>query len=151
MMIDPATLAALDAAGALNLGERLAFERGLSTVSAEVRAEVAACREVAVAIAEGWSAPVVPAAHVRDWLMSRINDTLRPVPPGISLRFAHDDDWVPHSVPGVRMKVLAVNRDRGYAAVLLDMEPGVRYPAHHHGGAEEQVRADVRRWVDAGD
>ena len=137
MAIDAGTLAALDAAGALDREERRAFERALATFAADVRAEVAACREAAVAIAESSLAEVGPAAHVRDRLMSRIGDTLRPAPPGFSFRFAHDDDWVAHRVPGVRMKVLAVNRGSGYAALLLDLEPGVRYPAHHHAGAEE--------------
>ena len=44
---------------------------------------------------------------------------------------------MPHPVPGIRMKVLALNKQRGYATLLLDVEPGTRFPAHHHGGAEE--------------
>jgi anti-sigma factor ChrR (cupin superfamily) len=35
------------------------------------------------------------------------------------------------------MKVLALNREAGYAALLLDVAPGTRFPAHHHAGAEE--------------
>jgi len=35
------------------------------------------------------------------------------------------------------MKILAVNTRRGYATLLLDVAPGTRFPAHHHGGAEE--------------
>jgi anti-sigma factor ChrR (cupin superfamily) len=60
-----------------------------------------------------------------------------PVPTGFSFRFAADADWRPHPVPGIRMKVLALNRATGYATLLLDVAPGTRYPAHHHGGAEE--------------
>ena len=30
-----------------------------------------------------------------------------------------------------------MNRDSGYATLLLDVAPGTRFPAHHHGGAEE--------------
>ena len=61
----------------------------------------------------------------------------RPVPEGFSFRFAADADWGPHPVPGIRMKVLALNRAAGYATLLLDVAPGTRFPAHHHGGAEE--------------
>ena len=43
----------------------------------------------------------------------------------------------PHPVPGIRMRVLSVNRDNGYATLLLDVDPGTRFPAHHHAGAEE--------------
>ena len=35
------------------------------------------------------------------------------------------------------MRVLALNRNRGYATLLLDVAPGTRFPPHHHGGAEE--------------
>jgi quercetin dioxygenase-like cupin family protein len=137
MTIDFDEMAALDAAGALGPEERRAFEAALAAAPVEVRAEVAACRDAAVAIAEGWSADSEPPAAIRDRLLARVGETLRPVPRGFSFRFAADDDWLPHPVPGIRMKVLAVNRDRGYAALLLDVEAGTRFPAHHHAGAEE--------------
>jgi len=57
--------------------------------------------------------------------------------PGFHFVWEADDDWMPHPVPGIRMKVLALNRPRGYATLLLDVQPGTRFPAHHHGGAEE--------------
>jgi hypothetical protein len=65
---------------------------------------------------------VVPRAEVKRRLMARL--TPSPVPDGFSLRMADDDDWVPHPVPGIRMKVLSVNRASGYATLLLDMAPG---------------------------
>jgi anti-sigma factor ChrR (cupin superfamily) len=68
-------------------------------------------------------------------LMARIAQV--PVPDGFSLRMAAEDEWVPHPVPGIRMKVLSVNRASGYATLLLDVSPGVRFPAHHHSAAEE--------------
>jgi quercetin dioxygenase-like cupin family protein len=60
-----------------------------------------------------------------------------PVPEGFSFRFAADADWMPHPVPGIRMKVLALNHAAGYATLLLDVAPGTRFPAHHHRAAEE--------------
>ena len=30
-----------------------------------------------------------------------------------------------------------MNRERGYATLLLDVKPGTRFPEHHHAGAEE--------------
>jgi anti-sigma factor ChrR (cupin superfamily) len=59
------------------------------------------------------------------------------VPSGFSFRFDAEPDWLPHAVAGIRMKVLALNRDSGYATLLLDVAPGTTFPAHHHGGAEE--------------
>src|SRR5690606_37637819 len=79
----------------------------------------------------------VPSADVKRRLMARIGEAVSPVPEGFSFRFVRDDDWLDHPIPGIRMKVLAVNRERGYAALLLDVKPGTRYPAHHHAGAEE--------------
>jgi quercetin dioxygenase-like cupin family protein len=89
-----------------------------------------------------------PAAGVRDQLMARVHALpLASGPdarsahaddvPGFSFTWADDDRWLPHPVPGIRMKILALNRQRGYATLLLDVEPGTRFPAHHHGGAEE--------------
>jgi quercetin dioxygenase-like cupin family protein len=57
--------------------------------------------------------------------------------PGFAIRWSPDDDWVPHPVPGIRMKVLSINRRNGYATLLLDVAPGTRFPAHHHDGDEE--------------
>ncbi len=59
------------------------------------------------------------------------------VPAGFVFKFSADDGWVPHPVPGIRMRVLAMNRARGYATILLDVKPGTRFPEHHHSGAEE--------------
>jgi len=90
---------------------------------------------VALALAEASSGPA-PRPSVKAQLMARLAEDA-PVPVGFSLRFAPDDDWVPHPVPGIRMKVLSVNRRSGYATLLLDVQPGTRFPAHHHGGDEE--------------
>ncbi len=56
---------------------------------------------------------------------------------GFVFRFERDADWVPHPVPGIRMKVLALNKRTGYATLLLDVEPGTRFPPHHHTDDEE--------------
>ena len=79
------------------------------------------------------SGPVSP--DLKQRLMTRVRKATEPA--GFSFSWRADDVWLPHAVPGIRMKVLAVNRQRGYATLLLDVEPGTRFPAHHHGGAEE--------------
>ena len=33
--------------------------------------------------------------------------------------------------------ILSKNDRRGYATLILDVAPGIRFPAHHHGGDEE--------------
>src|SRR4029453_10939107 len=90
---------------------------------------------VALALAEASSGPV-PRPIVKTRLMARLIEDA-PIPAGFSLRFAPEDDWEPYPVPGIRMKVLSVNRRSGYATLLLDIQPGTRFPAHHHEGDEE--------------
>jgi quercetin dioxygenase-like cupin family protein len=90
---------------------------------------------VAVALAAQASGPA-PRSSVKTTLMSRIAQAA-PVPAGFRLRFDADDDWQPHPVPGIRMKVLSLNQRNGYATLLLDVKPGTRFPAHHHDGDEE--------------
>lgn len=90
---------------------------------------------VAIALAElAWGETPRPA--VRSQLMARLRGGA-PAPAGFAFRLAPDDDWLPHPVPGIRMKVLAMNRRAGYATLLLDVAPGTRFPAHHHDGNEE--------------
>jgi len=76
-----------------------------------------------------------PAPDLKRRLMQRVHETTEPA--GFAFAWRVDDTWMPHPVPGIRMKVLALNKRRGYATLLLDVQPGTRFPAHHHGGAEE--------------
>jgi anti-sigma factor ChrR (cupin superfamily) len=72
---------------------------------------------------------------VKQRLMARVREAAEPA--GFAFSWRADDVWLPHAVPGIKMKVLAFNKQRGYATLLLDVEPGTRFPSHHHGGAEE--------------
>jgi anti-sigma factor ChrR (cupin superfamily) len=45
--------------------------------------------------------------------------------------------WRSTRYAGVSIHFLASDRPTGYAAVLVRMQPGSRYPAHRHHGAEE--------------
>jgi quercetin dioxygenase-like cupin family protein len=86
------------------------------------------------ALAELTAGPI-PRAQVRAQLMARVSeDAARS---GFVFRLAAEEDWMPYPVAGIRMKVLATNHRNGYATLLLDVAPGVRFPAHHHGGDEE--------------
>ena len=90
---------------------------------------------VAVALAELTLGPA-PSPAVKTRLMAQISG--EPViPAGFDVRMLEDNDWVPHPVPGIRMKVLSINRRSGYATLLLDVAAGTRFPSHHHGGDEE--------------
>jgi hypothetical protein len=142
-------LATLDAVGALDVDEQARFEQALTTAPASVRAEVATLREAmasfAVTLVESDDGPEPglalegPSPAVKDRLLAQLGITgdAPPVPEGFAFRFADEDDWVAHAVPGIRLKMLSVNRERGYATLLMDVAPGARFPPHHHGGAEE--------------
>lgn len=92
--------------------------------------------DVALALARGATNGTAPRPDVKERLMEAL--AVASVPRGFSFRFAAPDtDWLPHPVPGIRMKVLALNRAAGYATLLLDVAPGTRFPPHHHGGDEE--------------
>jgi anti-sigma factor ChrR (cupin superfamily) len=90
---------------------------------------------VAVALAAEAAGPE-PRPSVKARLMSRIAEAAA-IPSGFRFEFAADNTWRPHPVPGITMKVLSVNERSGYATLLLDVQPGTRFPAHHHGGDEE--------------
>ena len=90
--------------------------------------------ELALAQAAAADAPA-PSADLKTRLMQRVHDATEPV--GFAFHWTADDRWLPHPVPGIRMRVLALNKQHRYATLLLDVPPGTRFPAHHHGGAEE--------------
>ncbi len=55
-------------------------------------------------------------------------------------RFMTADDttgWKQLPVRGAWIKLLSIERERGYAVLLGRMEPGVRYPAHTNVGPED--------------
>ena len=94
--------------------------------------------DLELALAELASAGAdAPSPALRDRIMARVLADEPAVPAGYVFSLAATDRWFPHPVPGIRMRVLSVNRDSGYATLLLDVEPGTRFPAHHHEGAEE--------------
>jgi len=82
----------------------------------------------------------LPSPAAKDRLMAHVQASVE-TPPGFNFVFDRPGDdvaeWMAHAVPGVRMKVLALNKPRGYATLLLDVAPGTRFPPHYHGGAEE--------------
>src|ERR1044071_7360816 len=80
-----------------------------------------------------------PGVDVKARLMARVGETVDAgrLPPGFRFDLEAGDSWVQHPVPGIRMRVLSLNRERDYATLLLDVAPGTRFPPHHHDGAEE--------------
>ncbi len=96
---------------------------------------------VALALAQAVATEDGPSPDVKARLMASIGagegDAAPDAPSGFEFRFSNETAWRRHPVPGIRMKVLAKNAERGYATLLLDVAPGTRFPSHHHEGAEE--------------
>ncbi len=79
-----------------------------------------------------------PRPEVKTRLMAAIHSEATTAPVGFTFNMAAEfDKWIQHPIPGIRVRVLSMNRDNGYATLFFDVAPGTRFPAHHHKGAEE--------------
>ena len=127
---DIQALALADAIGALDPDERRDLEARLAALPLDVRAEVAHLYDASVEIASS-AIGETPSPRVRDTLLTRI------AAPSNHTITAADGAWVETAIPGVRRKILAIDRARDRVTMLLRGEPGARYPAHRHSGPEE--------------
>jgi anti-sigma factor ChrR (cupin superfamily) len=127
---DIQALALADAIGALDPDERRELEARVSALPASARAEVAQLYDASVDVAAG-ALGEEPSPRVRAALLATI------ATPSTHTITAAEGDWVATGVPGVRVKILAIDRIRDRVTMLLRGEPGARYPAHRHSGPEE--------------
>ena len=123
-------LAALDAAGALDEHEQRDLRAKFAAASPDARAAIAHIYELAAQLAVE-RATEDPAPSVRERLLDRVNASRL-----YSLR-ADEGTWTPGPVPGTRVKLLSLDRLRNSATLLMRVDPGARYPAHHHSGGED--------------
>jgi anti-sigma factor ChrR (cupin superfamily) len=136
-------LAALDALGALTDEEQRLLRERLSSASPDERQAAAQMYDLAGGLAHARAhtatAPI-PAPHVRERLMARVSQ-----PSSFSV-VGGQLPWLQTPIAGLHMKVLSLDKERDSAVLLMRAEPGVSYPAHHHGGAEEcyVLSGDVR-------
>lgn len=153
--VDWEELAALDAVGALEPPERKQLEEALSAGNSDARREVSSFAEATAALAGATACQ--PPASVRDRLMAFITGARKAEPPpGFSFVMADESQWLPHPVPGITYRTLALDRERDRATVIARLAPGTTYPSHHHSGPEEcyVIAGEVSacgRWMKAGD
>lgn len=137
-------LASLYAAGALPPEERQAFEKELRG-NAELRELLRDFQRAAGSLA--LSAPSVPLPPgLKEKVLRRIEtaDKLK-VPAGVAeilpghhfLTGAAQTNWKQLPLPGAWIKLLSLERERGYAVLLGKLDAGVRYPAHTNVGPED--------------
>jgi anti-sigma factor ChrR (cupin superfamily) len=127
---DVQALALADAIGALDATERQDLKDRLAALPPSVRDEVAHLYDVAVEIAAGTTGQA-PSPDVRAAVLAKI------AAPSNHTVTASDGEWVQTPVRGVRMKILAIDRERDRVTMLLRGDPGATYPAHRHTGPEE--------------
>ena len=94
---------------------------------------------IALALARAADAGVAPDPDIKARLMARVQSQPSPtlLPAGFRFDLETGGSWQPHPIAGIRMRVLALDRERDYATLLLDVAPGTSFPPHHHDGPEE--------------
>jgi anti-sigma factor ChrR (cupin superfamily) len=135
---DIEALALADAIGALDADEQQALQALVAALSPEAQAHVARFYDMPVSL--GAAVPQVkPPARVRERLMEAIGAPVTlptPVtPPNYTL--LESEGWTDSPLPGIRVKVLAIDRPRNMVTMLFRAEPGARYPSHRHSTGEE--------------
>ncbi len=137
--------ASLYALGALGEEESRAFEVELRG-NAELRAFVRGLQRTTDLLAMSSPAAPLPTS-LRDKVLRRIDaeeSSRKPLVPPLGalagLRFvesAESKGWKELPVPGAYIKLLSLEKERGYAVLLGKLDPGVRYPAHTNAGPED--------------
>ena len=138
--------ASLHALGVLSAIEQRAFEAELR-VDPELRELVRSLQRTTDLLAMG-SPAVPPPRELRDKVLRRVETTQATIIPATEplssvfpgFRFLDGNNregWKQLPVPGAWIKLLSLERERGYAILLGKLEPGVRYPAHINAGPED--------------
>ena len=136
-------LASLHALGALDGAEAHAFAAEMRG-NAELRALVAELQRTSDLV--HMASPQAPLPEsLRAKVMARISApdpaTQTPMLAALAgLRFdeaAESHGWKPLPISGAYIKLLSLERERGYAVLLGKLDPGTRYPAHTNAGPED--------------
>ena len=124
------TLVLADSVGALDPDERVELQAHLDALTPQQRAEVASLYEAGTAVALT-SPRQGPPPHVRERVLAAARDPAR------YTVWATDAAWIATGVPGIRARILAVDKARSLVTLVIRAEPGAVYPAHTHHGPEE--------------
>lgn len=143
-------LAALHALGALDGADAHAFTR-LRAESADARKESASFGRVAEALAGSLPDAAEPSPDLRTRILNQVNRAkaqaalraqLHALAPkseaGLAfLKHADVSGWLPLRVPGAFVKLLSFDPGSDHAVLLGKLDPGARYPSHHHRHGED--------------
>ena len=125
-------LALADSIGALDREERDELAALLAGLAPEVQAQVARLYDTA-AIVAGSVELVDPPPHVRERVLAAARTPGRYT---LHAGTSHGD-WFETGLPGVRARVLALDKVREMATLVIRAEPGAVYPSHTHHAPEE--------------
>lgn len=137
--------ASLYVLGALVAAERDVFESELRA-NGELRQLVLGLQRTTGLLAMT-APPIAPPKELRNKVLQRIGAAEGaqkierkpppPIPAGLRFHDANEKEgWKQLPVPGAWIKLLSLERERGYAVLLGKLDPGVRYPAHVNAGPE---------------
>jgi len=137
--------ASLYVLGALTAAEKETFEAALRGNPA-LRDLVAGLERTTALMARAVP-PATPPPELRDRILRRVEEeesrplSASPVMPTNPAFFfvaaADPTGWKQLPVPGAFIKLLSLDRERGFALLLGKLGRGVRYPAHAHQTAED--------------
>lgn len=77
--------------------------------------------------------PVAPPPSVKTRLMTLVRD----IPQNSRTVRSHEGHWSQTPMPGVKVKLLTIDKSRGTATVLMDLAAGATLPEHDHHGDEQ--------------
>jgi len=129
--------ASLYVLGALSADEQRLFETRLGK-EADLRELVLSLQRATNLMALAGPQTPLPAG-LKEKVMERLGEkSHRQRLPGFKFIAAEDTGgWKELPVRGAWVKLLSIEREKGYAVLMGKLEAGVRYPAHTHEGDEE--------------
>ena len=143
-------LAALNALGALDGEDVAEFKRAAERGDHDLSKLIAEYERVADLIGPSRAASATPRQEVKEKVMRRVLESVAKelshegpaettgfVEKNFFNVFTQEGEWLKHPVPGVEVKQLSLNQQRGYATLLMRVAAGTHYPPHHHSGPEE--------------
>jgi len=119
-----------DAVGALEADEEVKLRAQLGALTTEQRAEVARLYEATAAVALS-APPLDPPAYMRDRVLAAARV------PSRYTAWVANAAWIDTGLPGIRARVLAVDKARSVVTMVIRAEPGAVYPPHRHHGPED--------------
>jgi anti-sigma factor ChrR (cupin superfamily) len=126
----PAWLVLADSVGALDPDERVRLQARLDTLTPQQRSEVAGLYDAVTPVTLAVPRQEPP-AHVRERVLAAARQ------PGRYSVWAADAAWIETGLPGIRARILAVDKARSLVTLVIRAEPGAVYPPHTHHGPEE--------------